>query len=112
MFVYNQEVITINLCLKNAKMLLLQGSGPGWTMQVIDMANITTGDMHQYCLNGMGGPISITLVWHDYPAALPASSTLVNDLDLTVRAAGLNGFPLYVRSSLIIIPRMLLKYSD
>lgn len=64
------------------------------------MANMTTGGSHQYCVNGTGGPLSVTLVWHDYPAALAAATTLVNDLDLTVRAAGLNGFPLYVSTSL------------
>lgn len=63
------------------------------------MANLTTGESHQYCVNGTGGPLAVTLVWHDYPSALSAATTLVNDLDLTVRAAGLNGFPLYVRLS-------------
>ena len=65
-------------------------------MQVVDMANLTTGGSHQYCVNGTGGPLSVTLVWHDYPAALASATSLVNDLDLTVRAAGLNGLPLLV----------------
>ena len=66
-------------------------------MQLVDMANLTTGQSHQYCLKGTGGPLTVTLVWHDYPASLSAAKALVNDLDLTVRAAGLNGFPLLVR---------------
>jgi hypothetical protein len=76
-----------------------QGSGPGWNLQVVDMANLSTGQAHQYCVRGLGGPLSVTLVWHDYPAAVSAKKALVNDLDLTIRAAGLNGVPLLVRSS-------------
>lgn len=41
----------------------------------------------------------MTLVWHDYPGTPSAAKALVNDLDLTVRAAGLTGVPLLVRSS-------------
>lgn len=67
-------------------------------MQLVDMANITDGESHSYCVNATGGSLTVTLVWHDYPAALSASKALVNDLDLTVRAAGLNGFPLLVSS--------------
>jgi hypothetical protein len=61
------------------------------------MANLTTGEAHHYCLKALGGPLTVTLVWHDYPAAVSATKALVNDLDLTVRAAGLNGVPLLVR---------------
>lgn len=75
----------------------LQGSGPGWNLQIVDMANLSTGQAHQYCVRGLGGPLSVTLVWHDYPAAVSARKALVNDLDLTIRAAGLNGIPLLVR---------------
>ena len=67
-------------------------------MQIVDLANLTTGQSHQYCLKALGGPFTVTLVWHDYPAAVSAKTALVNDLDLTVRAAGLNGFPLLVCS--------------
>ena len=74
-----------------------QGSGPGWNMQLVDLANLTMGQSHQYCLKALGGPLTVTLVWHDYPAAVSAKTALVNDLDLTVRAAGLDGFPLLVR---------------
>ncbi len=76
----------------------MQGSGPGWSMQIVDLANLTTGQSDQYCLKALGGPLTVTLVWHDYPAAVSAKTALVNDLDLTVRAAGLNGFPLLVCS--------------
>ena len=76
---------------------MAQGSGPGWSMQIVDLAYLTTGQSHQYCLKALGGPLTVTLVWHDYPAAVSAKAALVNDLDLTVRAAGLDGFPLLVR---------------
>lgn len=66
-------------------------------MQLVDLANLTTGQSHQYCLKALGGPLTVTLVWHDYPAAVSAKTALVNDLDLIVRAAGLDGFPLLVR---------------
>ena len=66
-------------------------------MQLVDLANLTKGQSHQYCLKALGGPLTVTLVWHDYPAAVSAKTALVNDLDLTVRAAGLDGFPLLVR---------------
>ena len=64
---------------------------------MVDLANLTTRQSHQYCLKALGGPLTVTLVWHDYPAAVSAKTALVNDLDLTVRAAGLDGFPLLVR---------------
>ena len=79
------------------------------------MANLTTGRSHQYCVSGTGGFIAVTLVWHDYPAALAAATTLVNDLDLTVRASGLNGFPLYVSIKMREVmgsPRYTLKTSE
>jgi hypothetical protein len=75
-----------------------QGSGPGWALQLVDGAALRTGEAHQYCLTATGGPLMVTLVWHDYPAAPSAARALVNDLDLAVRAAGLNGFPLLVRA--------------
>ena len=67
-------------------------------MQVVDGANLTTGQSNQFCITALGGPLTVTLVWHDYPASLSAQIALVNDLDLTVRAAGLNGLALLVRS--------------
>jgi hypothetical protein len=36
----------------------------------------------------------VTLVWYDYPSAPNAAVLLVNDLDLSVRAAGLAGLEL------------------
>ena len=74
-----------------------QGSGPGWALQLVDRATLATGQAHQYCVHGTGGPLTVTLVWHDYPAAASAARALVNDLDLSVRAAGVNGFPMLVR---------------
>lgn len=50
------------------------------------------GDSQKYCVTGTGGPLKVTLVWHDVPAALSAATQLVNDLDLTVYANSLNGY--------------------
>ena len=63
----------------------------------MDMSKVITGQVDQYCLTSSGGPLTVALVWHDPPALLSAQNALVNDLDLTVRAAGLNGYPLLVR---------------
>ena len=63
----------------------------GWRLQVIDRATLERDGSHEYCVSALGGPIRITLVWTDPPASLEASSVLVNDLDLSVRSAGLKG---------------------
>lgn len=75
----------------------LQKSPTGIALQVVDRAPIKDGESHLYCVAATGGPLTVTLVWHDYPASTSAAKALVNDLDLSVRAAGLNGFPLLVR---------------
>lgn len=51
-----------------------------------------TGNSQKYCVTGTGGPLKVTLVWHDRPSALTAATQLVNDLDLTVYANSLNGY--------------------
>lgn len=76
------------------KSLPLEGSAVGWRMQVVDGAKLATGESHQYCVRAAGGPMRITLVWHDLPSDVAAEKNLVNDLDLTVRAAGLQGMDL------------------
>ncbi|KAK9815878.1 hypothetical protein WJX72_011193 [[Myrmecia] bisecta] len=76
-----------------SRALPLKGNSLGWRLQVVDMANLTTGQTHSYCIKSTGGPLTVTLVWHDYPASTSAATALVNDLDLTVRAASLNGLP-------------------
>eukprot|EP00887_Chlorella_sp_A99_P001740 scaffold19.g1740.t1 len=63
-------------------------------MQVLDRIKINSGETHSFCVRANGGPLTITLVWADYPASPSAAKSLVNDLDLTVRAAGFNGIPL------------------
>ena len=60
-------------------------------LAVVDTVPINSGDVHQYCITAGGGPLSITLVWTDYPGEPDAAQSLVNDLDLVVRAEGLNG---------------------
>ena len=63
----------------------------GWRLQVIDRASLARDASHEYCVSALGGPIRITLVWTDPPALVQANSFLVNDLDLSVRSAGLKG---------------------
>lgn len=63
-------------------------------LSLLDAVPINTGDVHQYCITAGGGPLSIALVWTDYPGEQGAARSLVNDLDLVVRAEGLNGQPL------------------
>lgn len=60
-------------------------------LAIMDSVSITTGDIHQYCITAAGGPLSVTLVWTDYPGEPSAALSLVNNLDLVVRAEGLNG---------------------
>jgi hypothetical protein len=63
-------------------------------LALLDSVPINTGDVHQYCITSGGGPLTVTLVWTDYPGEPSAAVSLVNDLDLVVRAEGLNGQPL------------------
>eukprot|EP00210_Caulerpa_lentillifera_P000241 g234.t1 len=75
----------------------LQGSEKwkeGWRIQVVDGADLATGQSHKYCVRALGGPIRITLVWTDPPASTSSKSSLVNDLDLSVKSAGLRGIEL------------------
>ena len=52
---------------------------------------MSTGSSHEYCVKAQGGPLRVTLVWTDLPASPSAKFALVNDLDLVIRSAGLNG---------------------
>ena len=61
-------------------------------VQVIDYSSIITSQIDTYCVTAGGGPLKVTLVWADYPAATTAAISLVNDLDLMVAANSLNGF--------------------
>lgn len=54
-----------------------------------------TGQSYKFCVSSSGGPLKVTLVWHDAPpGSLAATTQLVNDLDLTVYANSLNGYGL------------------
>ena len=55
---------------------------------------VSTGLVHQYCVQAQGGPIKVTLVWADPAADVSASVALVNDLDLVVHADSLSGYSL------------------
>lgn len=63
-------------------------------LAVLDAVPIAGGDVHQFCITATGGPLSIALVWSDYPGDPTAVYSLVNNLDLVVRAEGFNGQPL------------------
>ena len=67
-----------------------------FAFQVVDQVQIgSTNVTHTYCVRATGGPVSVTLVWADYPSQVSAAINLVNDLDLTVQATGLAGYTLY-----------------
>lgn len=69
-------------------------------MQVIDLAELSLeGHSHVYCIDAQGGPLSVTLVWQDPPAAPSAEQQLVNDLDLDVRLAALGGLKLHSKGA-------------
>lgn len=59
-------------------------------LQLVDLAALPQGSAHTYVLRGKNSAqaIVVTLTWYDYPAALSASQTLVNDLDLAVVVGG------------------------
>eukprot|EP00191_Tetraselmis_sp_GSL018_P024176 CAMPEP_0177623490 /NCGR_PEP_ID=MMETSP0419_2-20121207/28931_1 /TAXON_ID=582737 /ORGANISM="Tetraselmis sp., Strain GSL018" /LENGTH=1602 /DNA_ID=CAMNT_0019124047 /DNA_START=163 /DNA_END=4968 /DNA_ORIENTATION=- len=65
--------------------------GAAWRLQVVDQAPIQTGERHKYCITSNGGWLKVVLVWHDPPGDPIAASSLVNDLDVSLRAAGLGG---------------------
>eukprot|EP00873_Tetraselmis_striata_P004766 jgi/Tetstr1/425030/TSEL_001518.t1 len=41
-------------------------------LSVVDGAKLATGESHQYCVRANGGPMRITLVWHDLPSDIAA----------------------------------------
>ena len=45
---------------------------------------LSTGGNATFQVTSNGGPLKVTVVWTDYPAAASATVTLVNDLDLTI----------------------------
>ena len=62
-------------------------------LQLLDRVPMPrTGVTHKYCVNSTGGPLAITLAWHDPPADASAAVQLVNDLDLTVYANAVSGY--------------------
>ncbi|GAX74937.1 hypothetical protein CEUSTIGMA_g2383.t1 [Chlamydomonas eustigma] len=74
--------------------LPLPNSPLGWNLQVVDLAVLTQGQTHEYCVYATGGPLRITLAWFDYPADLNAPVVLVNNLDLQVTSSAMGGFVL------------------
>jgi subtilisin family serine protease len=60
-------------------------------LAVLDAVPIAAGEAHEWCLSAGGGPITVALAWTDLPGSPAAARSLVNDLDLVVRAEGLGG---------------------
>ncbi len=56
------------------------------TSAYIVTAPITNAEIKTYSMNHAGGLLKCTLAWDDVPATLPASQTLVNNLDLALIA--------------------------
>jgi hypothetical protein len=69
----------------------LVGNPSTTNLALLDRVRITQGTKHEYKVQATGGPLSVTLVWNDYPAPPAAERILIIDLDLAVRPAGLNG---------------------
>ncbi|GIL85055.1 hypothetical protein Vretifemale_13679, partial [Volvox reticuliferus] len=65
-------------------------TGPNFRIQVADVGTIEHGDtIYLRGIRATGtGPIRAALVWHDYPGAVQATSSLVNDLDLRFSVNG------------------------
>jgi hypothetical protein len=61
--------------------------------QVIDLAAISEGETHKYCIT-VTGPVTVTLAWYDWPASPAAQVTLQNDLDLVVLPGAAHGLKL------------------
>ncbi|GAQ81098.1 Peptidase S8 family with Protease-associated domain [Klebsormidium nitens] len=57
-----------------------------WSMFVRNGTSVQTSSGQRYCVSvgANSGDLKVTLVWHDAPALLTASTVLVNDLDLVV----------------------------
>jgi hypothetical protein len=57
-------------------------------LAVLDAVPIAAGEAHEFSLVAGGGPITVALAWTDLPGSPAAARSLVNDLDLVVRAEG------------------------
>lgn len=64
------------------------GSDDGPKLFIVDGESVSTGDVYRYCVNVDSADaddlLRATVAWHDYPASLSTSKTLVNDIDLNV----------------------------
>jgi hypothetical protein len=68
--------------------LYLAGDSRGLRV-VDDTVGVQTGEMRSYQFDIQGGDkLEVTLAWTDYRASVGANPTIVNDLDLEVRAPG------------------------
>lgn len=66
----------------------LAGATDGSEQFFDETSPLSTGHTASYLVNvtTTGAPLKVTLVWTDYPGSTAATSTLVNDLDLSVVA--------------------------
>ncbi|TLZ43040.1 MAG: hypothetical protein E6K19_08020, partial [Methanobacteriota archaeon] len=72
-----------------SKVLPIAAAGDTFGLQAIDenATGLLTGDAAAYTFHvGSPGPVKFVLAWNDYPGTLGAAKTIVNDLDLEVRA--------------------------
>jgi hypothetical protein len=60
-------------------------------LAILDAVPIAAGEAHEFSLDAGGGPITVALAWTDPPGSPAAARSLVNDLNLVVRAEGLGG---------------------
>ena len=58
----------------------------------IRTASIENGQTQEYVISHPGGSLKCTLVWDDVPATLPASQTLINNLDLLLIGPDLTSY--------------------
>jgi subtilisin family serine protease len=60
-------------------------------VQILNSVDIVDKQKHVYCITSTGGPLSVTVAWTDLPGNPNSRRTLVNNIDLVVRAEGFNG---------------------
>jgi hypothetical protein len=84
--------------------LPLAGKSTISNMQFVDMETLSKATPeHLYCFTAAQGyTVTVTLAWHDPPAAASAKQDLlVNDLDLEMAVASLGGMKLHSRSAAV-----------
>lgn len=55
------------------------------------MAGLTQGQSHRYCVRASGGPLRVTLAWHDYPGDPGAGQLVWSRLDWWLECVSVGG---------------------